>query len=201
MNLAFFLRQRTSIIRLFYDNARVPFEQLKRDIEEEVPPWEPPPFDPDYDSSKPPYMEQWTQAEQTRELVGMMAVSLLSDTLKLYFDTPSREIGLSFSDDKERKDCFKSGVVEGYRRILSETMGDEFETLRVRFDVIEQVVLARNDIAHNSDFLSFRTRHNEKTIQKHPTHSLSRRLMRSTLIRLPGGFEQSKSRATDGCGR
>lgn len=168
MNLAFFLRQRTSIIRLFYDKARVPFEQLKRDIEEEVPPWEPTPFNPDYDSGEPPYMEQWTEAEQTRELVGMIAVSLLSDTLKLYFETLSREIGLSFADDKQRKDYFKNGVVEGYRRILSEIMGDEFETCRVRFDVIEQVVLARNDIAHNSDFLSFRTRHNKKTIQKHP---------------------------------
>lgn len=40
MDLSYFVRERTNIIRLSYDKGRVPFEQLKCDIEEEMPPWE-----------------------------------------------------------------------------------------------------------------------------------------------------------------
>jgi len=167
MNLPYFLRQRTDIIRLFYDKGRVPFEQLKRDIEDEVRPWEPPPFNPDYDTGEPPFVEEWMQAEQTRELVGMLAVSLLSDTLKLYFNELEKEIGFEFNDTKTRQTLFKQGFVEAYRQILEHVTGNEFVTCQVRFDVIEQVVLARNDFSHNDNFLSMQTRHNAKTLEKH----------------------------------
>lgn len=168
MDLNYFVRERTAIIRLFYDKGRVPFEQLKRDIEEEVPPWEPPPVDPDTYNGEPAYLEEFMRAEQTRELVGMMAVTLLSDTLKLYFAELERELRIRFVDPKERTALFKLGVVEAYRQILQQIMGDRFASCPVRFDVIEQVVLARNDFAHNDDIVSFNTRHNQRTLEKHP---------------------------------
>ena len=98
MDLSYWMRQRTDIIRLFYDKGRVPFEQLKRDIEEEVRPWEPPYFNPETDDPEPPFLAEWMQADQTRELVGMLAVSLLADTLSLYFTELEREIGIAFVD-------------------------------------------------------------------------------------------------------
>lgn len=102
MDLAYWTRQRTDIIRLFYDKGRVPFEQLKRDIEEEVRPWEPPYFNPETDNPEPAFLAEWMQADQTRELIGMLAVSLLADTLSLYFVELEREIGIAFVDPKER---------------------------------------------------------------------------------------------------
>lgn len=168
MDISYFVRERTNIIRLFYDKGRVPFEQLKRDIEEEVPPWEPPPVDPDSYDGEPAYLEDWMRAEQTRELVGMMAVSLLSDTLKLYFAELERELRIKFVDPKERTALFKLGVVEAYRKILEQIMGDRFASCPVRFDLIEQVILARNEFAHNADIVSFNTRHNRRTLEKHP---------------------------------
>ncbi len=168
MDLAYFMRERTAIIRLFYDKGRLPFEQLKQDIEDEVPPWRPLSFNPDYDSPEPAFLGEWMQAEQTRELVGMLAVSLLSDTLKLYFAEFERDVGFAFKDDKARQAHFRQGFIEGYRQILEHIMGDAYATCPVRFDLIEQVVLARNDIAHSSDFVSFNARHNRKTLEKHP---------------------------------
>ncbi|TIL84080.1 MAG: hypothetical protein E5Y73_35015 [Mesorhizobium sp.] len=162
------MRQRTDIIRLFYDKGRVPFEQLKRDIEEEVRPWEPPYFNPDTDDPEPAFLAEWTQADQTRELVGMLAVSLLADTLSLYFVELEREIGIAFVDQKERAALFKLGKVEAYRQIIRHVMGDAFKYCPVRFDVIEQVILARNDFAHGQDFISFQTTHNQRTVERHP---------------------------------
>lgn len=168
MDLAYFLRERTNLIRLFYEKGRLPFEQMKQDIEDEVPPWAPPPFNPETDDPEPPFVAEWMQAEQTRELIGMLAVSLLSDTLKLYFDELEQEIGIAFTDDKARRAHFKQGWVEAYRQILQRVMGEAYATCPVRFDLIEQVVLARNDFAHNSDFVTFQTRHNKQTLEKHP---------------------------------
>ena len=168
MDLSYWMRQRTDIIRLFYDKGRVPFEQLKRDIEEEVRPWEPPYFNPETDDPEPPFLAEWMQADQTRELVGMLAVSLLADTLSLYFAELEREIGIAFVDPKERVALFKLGKVEAYRQIIEHVMGETFSMCPVRFDVIEQVILARNDFAHGQDFVSFQTTHNERTVEKHP---------------------------------
>jgi hypothetical protein len=167
MNLAYWVRQRTEIIRLFYDKGRVPFEQLKRDIDEAVKPWEPPPFNPDTDSPEPAFLEEWLQAEQTRELVGMLAVSLLADTLGVYFADLEREIRIVLTP-ADRKSVFKDGKVEGYRQIFEHVMGDKFADCPVHFDVIEQVILARNDFAHGDNILSFQTDHNKKTLEKHP---------------------------------
>jgi hypothetical protein len=44
MDMAYFVRERTKIIRLFYEEGRVPFERLKQSIEDGSPPWEPPRF-------------------------------------------------------------------------------------------------------------------------------------------------------------
>lgn len=168
MDLSYWMRQRTDIIRLFYDKGRVPFEQLKRDIEEEVRPWERPYFNPDTDDPEPAFLAEWMQADQTRELVGMLAVSLLADTLSLYFVELEREIGIAFVDQKERTALFKLGKVEAYRQIIEHVMGDAFKYCPVRFDVIEQVILARNDFAHGQDFISFQTTHNQRTVERHP---------------------------------
>lgn len=168
MDLSHFLRERTALIRLFYEKGRLPFDQMQKDIEDEVPPWEPPPFNPETDDPEPPFVAEYMQAEHARELIGLFAVSLLSDTLKLYFEELMDDLGIEFKTDKDRKETFKSGWVEGYRQILETVMGEAYASCPVQFDLIEQVVLARNDFAHNTDLIIFRTQHNLKTLKKHP---------------------------------
>jgi hypothetical protein len=168
MDLSYFMRERTALIRLFYQKGRVPFDQMQRDIEAEVPPWEPPPFNPDTESTEPPFVEEFMQAEHVRELVGLFAVSLLADTLRGYFEELERDLAIQFENDKARKAHFKQGWVEAYREIIEHVMGEAYADCPVRFDLIEQVVLARNDFAHNTDFVIFQTAHNRKTLKKHP---------------------------------
>jgi hypothetical protein len=168
MDLSYFMRERTALIRLFHGRGRLPFEQMQRDIEEEVPPWEPPSVDPESYDGEPAFVEEFMQAEHVKELVGLFAVSMLADTLKSYFDEFQRDMGISFPTEKARQACFNEGWVEGNRRIIQEVMGDAYATCDVRFDLIEQVVLARNDFTHNTDFVIFQAKHNKKTHTKHP---------------------------------
>ncbi|SHJ95040.1 hypothetical protein SAMN02745911_3792 [Aureimonas altamirensis DSM 21988] len=168
MDLSYFMRERTALIRLFYTKCRLPFDEMQQEIEAEVPPWEPPPFNPDYDSPEPAFVEEFMQAEHARELVGLFAVSLLADTLKGYFEELQRDLCIEFKDDKARRAHFKAGPVEGYRQIIEHVMGEAYASCPVRFDLIEQVVLARNNFAHNTDFVIFQTAHNRKTLKKHP---------------------------------
>ncbi len=167
MDLSYFMRERTALIRLFHEKSRVPFDQMQRDIEEGLPPWEPPPFNPDRDSPEPPFVDEFMQAEHVKELVGLFAVSLLADTLKGYFEELERDLGIEFKDDKARRAHFRVGWVEAYRQIIEHVMGDAYSTCTVRFDLIEQVVLARNDFAHNTDFVIFQAKHNKQTLLKH----------------------------------
>jgi hypothetical protein len=168
MDLSYFMRERTALIRLFLGKGRLPFEEMQRDIEDEVPPWEPPPFNPDRDDPEPPFVAEFMQAEHVKELVGLFSVSLLADTLKAYFEELEDDLGIKFESDKARKAHFKQGWVEAYRQILEHVMGDAYATCTVRFDLIEQVVLARNDFAHNTDFVIFQAKHNKQTLAKHP---------------------------------
>lgn len=58
MHLHRHLRQRTDLIRIFFRQGRFGMEQMKRDIENEVPPWKPGYFDPDYDSPEPAFLNE-----------------------------------------------------------------------------------------------------------------------------------------------
>lgn len=169
MDLSHFLRERLKIVRLFLDEAPKPFEEIKQKIEAQEPPYEPGYFDPDYDDpSEPPFQEEWQRADQTAEIIPMLAISLLSDSLKVYFGEFEKDIGLEFETESARSKHFrKYGMVEGYRLILAHIMGDVFAGCPIRFDLIEQVVLARNRFHHGDDILTFKATHDRSTLAKH----------------------------------
>jgi hypothetical protein len=83
-------------------------------------------------------------AETAKDLLGLSAVSLLSDTLKLYFQTlQNRVIGFEFGE-AEKALAKKQGFVAAYIAVLGDILDTNWSDCPVRLDVIEQVVLARN---------------------------------------------------------
>lgn len=83
MEVLYFLQQRLSLIRHFYEAASSPFVEIKRQIEAGEPPSE-----PMYsEDSQPPFMHEWAQADIELEVLGRTCVSMLSDSMKLYFRT------------------------------------------------------------------------------------------------------------------
>lgn len=165
MDVAYFLRQRTEFTRYFYDEGCKPFLKIKADIEAEVAPYETSGFVGENSDGEPPYLEEWLQADAALQMLGMSAVSMLSDTLKIYFNTLERELGFSF---EKTKAALKDGFVMAYRDALAKVLSTNWSKTNVRFDVIEQVVLARNRGQHSEHLSILPPTHDEKTLKKHP---------------------------------
>jgi hypothetical protein len=165
MDADYFLRERTAFIRFFYDESVKSFDDVKRRIQDSESPFDNPPYSED---GEPPFLKEWMDAESARDLVGLSSVSLLSDSLKLYFQTLQRRvIGFTFGEN-EKSLANKHGFVAAYREALGHILGTDWSDCPVRFDVIEQVVLARNRTQHGSDLTTLEVRHDGKTLARHP---------------------------------
>lgn len=168
MDLVYFLKRRTAFIRSFYSEGRKPFDEIKRLIEDDLPPYDNPPFDPDQYDGEPPYLEEWMEAEMAIHVLGLSCVSMLSDTLKIYFKTLEREFGFSPTDEIIKKVFKPEGFLNGYKIILAEIVDTDWSDCPVDFAIVEQIVLARNRGQHGADIHSFRVSHDAKTAEKHP---------------------------------
>ena len=163
MDARYFLKSRTDFIRFFYEEAAKRFTAIKHQIDEELPPFDDPPYSED---PEPAYLEEWMDAEAAGGVLGIACVSMLSDSLKLYFKTlEERVVGFSFGD---RKQAFRKGFVPAYLGALEEILDTDWSNCSVDLDLIEQVVLARNRGQHGDDLTSFDVRYDEATLEKHP---------------------------------
>ncbi|RBL82456.1 hypothetical protein DDE05_37425 [Streptomyces cavourensis] len=164
MDVYFFLKQRTDLIRHFYDAASAPFVETKRHIENELPPFEDPPYD---DSGEPPFLSEWLRADVERELVGRAAVSMLSEALKQFFATWERKMWPKALCAQCFKKAFESGFVAGYIDCFTEGFALDWSTCPADLDIVKQVVLARNQAQH-PDLVLDHLPHTPKSLQAYP---------------------------------
>lgn len=164
MDVYFFFKQRTDLIRHFYDAASATFVDTKRAIKEERPPFDDPPFD---DSGEPPFLSEWLQADVEHELVGRAAVSMLSEALKQFFFTWERKTWTEPPCEKCFKKAFKGGFIAGYVECFAEGFDIDWSACPADLDVLKQVVLARNRAQHPDLVLDHLT-HEEKALEAHP---------------------------------
>ncbi len=163
MDAFYFLKSRTEFIRFFYAEGSKGFADVKYQIENGLPPFDDPPYSED---SEPPYLSEWMDADTAREVLGIACISMLSDSLKLYFSTlEERVIRFSFEN---RKAAFRNGFVPAYFAALGEILDTDWSDCPVDRDLIEQVVLARNRGQHGEDITSFDVRYDAAMIEKHP---------------------------------
>lgn len=164
MDVYFFFKQRTDLIRHFYDAAAAPFVETKRCIEERIAPFDDPAYD---ESGEPPFISEWLQADVERELVGRAAVSMLSEALKQFFVTWERRTWAK----QPCADCFrkefKSGFIPGYVACFAEAFDVDWSTCPADMDVLKQVVMARNRAQH-PDLVMDHLSHDEKSMEAHP---------------------------------
>jgi hypothetical protein len=153
---------RTKFIRFYYSEAVKPFLTIKKSIEKESPPFDNPPFD---ESGEPAFLDEWMDAETAKDMVGLHCVSLLSETLKIYFETlRSRVLKVEFVAEKP----FKKGFVNAYKNTLAEHFEIDWARKGVDFELIEQVVLARNSASHSQQLNDMKPDHDKKTLEKFP---------------------------------
>lgn len=164
MDIHYFLKARTALIRSHYDVAAGAFEAIKRQIENEEPPFDNPPYSED---DEPAYLEEWIDADTSIQLVGLACTSLLNDALKLYLNFMRRE-RLRFLFDEIEMKRLKKDYIGVYQRALGEIYGTDWSGTGVDFAMIEQVVTARNRSQHGTTLTSFHETHDKRTLAKHP---------------------------------
>lgn len=161
MDAHYFLRSRLALIQFFYDEAAKGYAEVQRRIEAAEPPYDNPPWD---DSGEPAFLSEWLDAATATEMLGAASIAMLSDSIKLYFNTlQKRMIGFSFG----KKSAFKNGFVAAYRDALGEILDTDWTDCPVDFDLIEQIVLARNRVQHGEDITSFDVTYSEVMLTKH----------------------------------
>jgi hypothetical protein len=162
VDVEYFLRQRTKFIRYFYDNGVVGFREILRQIEEQDEPFVP----PYSEDGEPPFVDEYMDATYGIGAVGVAALSMLSDTLKVFFKTWETHLGIKFPEDWQKR-FKKEGFVAVYRDAFGQIANDDWKTCPVDFGVIEQVVLARNDAQHGNSLHNVQASHSPKTIEKY----------------------------------
>jgi hypothetical protein len=162
MDVLFFLKERTTFIRYFYSSASAPFLETQRKIEEGVPPFDESPYE-----DGPPFEIEWQGAEVALQTLGRTCVSMLSATLKLYFETWASELQITW-EPKERKGACKSGFINAYRQRFGEALKLSWGDCGVDFEILEQVVLARNRDQHPDRISRLSVDHLRADRQKHP---------------------------------
>ncbi|OAO02230.1 hypothetical protein A8B75_12345 [Sphingomonadales bacterium EhC05] len=165
MDASYFLNQRTKFIRYFYDESIKPFLEIKKLIEDEKAPFNSPPYSED---PEPAYLDEWLEADSAVEIVGLSCVSMLSESLKLYFSAMQNDV-IRFAFSPNERNLFKElGFVGAYRAAFGDILDTDWKDCTVDFAVIEQVILARNRAQHGSDLTSMRPQHDKHTMEKHP---------------------------------
>lgn len=166
MDAAFFLGRRTRFIPRYFAAAIAPFREIQRKIDAAESPYDEPPagFDPEY--GEPAYLEEWIEADEAAQVVGWSAISLLGDSLKLYFKALEQQLRFELSADGKTI-AKKAGFVAAYQAAIGEILDTDWTDCPVQFDVIEQIVLARNRAQHGEHLSMLGARHDSKTLAKH----------------------------------
>ena len=168
MDVSYFLKERTKLIRYIFENGEQPFREIQRKIgaEEE-------PFIPPYsEDSEPAFVAEWMDAEAAVELLGLSCISMLSDSIKLYFNTLQSEIGFVFTPEEQKPQkekgvkVSKPGFVEMNAFALGVILDTDWVDSHVDFGLVEQIVLARNRVQHGEYLTSFRVQHDPNTMNK-----------------------------------
>lgn len=162
MDIKFFLNERTTFIRYFYETASEPFAKIMSDIQNEVEPYVP----PYSEDGEPPFLSEWLDAKSGLETCGHHAISMLSSSLQLFLkawvDRLDRHHGMTFEVNFKKK-----GWLNGYREIFKR-VGLDMAACPVNLKIIEQIPLVRNRVQHPEQLTSINISHSKSDLSQHP---------------------------------
>lgn len=163
MDILYFLKERTRLIRQYYEQAAQPFNDIIRKIEAEEEPFIP----PYSEDPEPEFLTEWIEANELLEVTGRCCLSMLSASLQLYLNTWDRMLGLQCKT-QFKADFKRDGLVSGYRQCLADRVGLDWNACPANLAIIEQVVLARNRDQHPDSITTLRVTHADHDRARHP---------------------------------
>ena len=181
MDRSWFFRERIRYIRFFYHTGVAAFRNQKRLIENELPPYDNPPYS---ENGEPPYLDEWIDADMSEDVLGRACVSMLSDALKVYLNsTREEDFGFEFVENNTLKRGFVRPHIQAFCCVLEVDLSN----CPVNIELIEQIVLARNNIQHGSLLNSLNVDHDKRTLSRFPRPLFSKTddLERDERLRCP----------------
>lgn len=152
LNLLLFLNARLNVIEYFHANTTAAFEEVKRKIEAGEPPY----VDrrhPEDGDDEPAFIEEWEKADAAMKISGAACLDTLQSTLHEYLNQYMDQIGSKQVIPRLKK-MGKQGWFRNYQEFFSKFLHIDWTASGADLDLIEQVILTRNDFAHNIDFIS-----------------------------------------------
>jgi hypothetical protein len=149
MNVFGFLKLRLEFIMQLHERSCAPFVQIKQQIEDEVPPYDP----PYSEDGEPPYLAEWLEADESLQVLGYSCITMLAASLQLFFKTWETELRKPAMP--QYKTVFtKKGWLNGYRQYFSDTLGIDFAKSPIPLIRLEEIVRARNVVQHPNNIAS-----------------------------------------------
>lgn len=126
---------------------------------------------PGYEDGEPPFLDEWMEADEALDFLGQMCISALAESLHLYltervndlFRFRGRDLaerGIMRPDPESG--AFKKGWINGYRDFFRETLAIDWHEGPANFELLEQIVLARNRVQHPEQLRSIRVRQSKQ---------------------------------------
>jgi len=171
VNYPHFLNERLKFAIYLYDATVPQFEEIKRKIEADEPPYQSYRH-PEDDNSDPPFLEEWEQADLAADALGMACLGHIQIAFHLFLK--------EFTAHAFRPDALKmvSQMKQGswfgnFRAFYATATDREFDWKNSGVDLkfLEEVILTRNNSQHPDDLLSPYTIQDEKHRETHPDSS------------------------------
>ena len=161
MDVRHFLESRLSFIERFYRDASAPFLERKRLIEAEEEPFVP----PYSEDEEPPFLSEWLEADDSLQVLGQSCLSMLAASLHLYFRTWERQLRRPV-DESLRSTFNKRGWFAGYALYYARNFGVIFDSSPCNLALLEELVLARNQVQHPDEITSHHAYYSKDDLRK-----------------------------------
>lgn len=178
MDILHFLKDRTAFIRAFYVTAAFPFQERIRKIREQEEPFDDPPYS---EEPEPPFLSEYTEADESLEVLSQLCLSMLSNTLHLFLDESAEEVhrrydtealakaGIGRPRDSAARAVFKTeGWIPGYRAYFRDTLGINWDEAPCDLGRLEEIALARNSLEHPGDITTLQVEQSPNHTAKFP---------------------------------
>ncbi len=169
MDLAHFLNQRLAFVEYFHASTTATFESIKSKIEAGEPPYDidtPHPDDPD---DEPAFLEVWERADAAITITGAACLDLLQSTFHAFLD---QYVGL-IGNRSSLKKPGQGSWVGNYKAFFQNYLKIDWAASGADLELLEQVILTRNDFTHNVDLLSLNSFQTPSHAKKYPNSAFA----------------------------
>lgn len=171
MDLAYFLNQRLKFVEYFHASTTVSFEGIKSKIEAGEPPYVDS-RDPDNHDDEPAFLEEWEKADAAMTITGAACLDLLQSTFHAFLDEYMNQIGNKHAIPQLKKLGEKSWF-GNYEVFFRDHLKINWADSGADLGLLEQVILTRNDFAHNVELCSLNVFQTPFHAEKYPSSAFA----------------------------